>query len=165
MSEITRRPTRSGTALALSAAGLAILALAFTTTTAALGGFVATVVLAAGVTRGSRRLVDTAGGLFFVALLFAGVGRGGIEALLLAAVASVLAWDTAENALSLGEHLGRETPTTRLELVHAAATLAVLVVGAGVVYVLRSAATGGQPITAVVLLLVGATALVAAMRR
>lgn len=165
MSEITRRPTRSGTALALSAAGFAILALAFTTTTAALGGFVATVVLAAGVTRGSRRLVDTAGGLFFVALLFAGVGRGGTEALLLAAVASILAWDTAENALSVGEHLGRETATTRLEFVHAAATLAVLVVGVGVVYVLRSAATGGQPITAVVLLLVGATALVAAMRR
>ena len=165
MSEITRRPTRSGTALALSAAGFATLALAFTTATAAVGGIVATVVLAVGLTRTSRRIVDAAGGLFFLALLFAGVGAAGVEALLLAAVASMLAWDTGENALSIGEHLGRETETTRLELVHAATTLFVIVVGVGLVYALWSVASGGQPIAAVVLLLVGAIALVAAVRR
>ncbi|KAB1197143.1 MULTISPECIES: hypothetical protein [Haloferax] len=165
VSEITRRPTRSGAAIALSAAGLATLALAFTTATAAVGGLVGTLVIAAGLTRGSRRTLDAAGGVFFLALLFAGLGGVGTEALLLAAVASILAWDVAENALSVGEHLGRETDTTRLEIVHAATTLVVLTVGAGVVYAIWAVASGGQPIAAVVLLLVGAIALVAAVRR
>lgn len=165
MSEITRRPTRAGTVMALSTAGIATLALVFTTATAAVGGLVATVVLVAGLRRGSRRLLDAAGGVFFLALLVAGVGGAGAEALLLAAVASMLTWDVAENALSVGEHLGRETAATRLEVVHAATTLLVLVVGVGVVYALWSVASGGQPIAAVVLLLVGAVALVAAVRR
>ncbi len=151
--------------MAVSAAGLATLALAFTTATAALGGLVGTLVLAAGLVQGSRRTLDAAGGIFFLALLFAGVGGGGTEALLLTAVASILAWDVAENALSVGEHLGRETSTIRLETVHAATTLVVLVVAAGIVYALWLGASGGQPLTAVVLLLVGAIALVAAVRR
>ncbi|KAB1192309.1 hypothetical protein GJR96_02165 [Haloferax sp. MBLA0076] len=165
VSEITRLPTRTGTAIALSAAGLATLALAFTTTVAALAGLVGTVLLAAGLTRGSRRFLDTAGSVFFLALLAAGVSGSGLEALLLGGVASILAWDTAENALSVGGHLGRETDTTRLEVVHAATTLLVLTVGVAIVYVLGSVASGGQPVAAVVLLLVGVIALVAAVRR
>ncbi|KAB1186597.1 MULTISPECIES: hypothetical protein [Haloferax] len=165
MSEITRRPTRTGTAMALSAGGLATLALAFSTTTAGFGGLVGTVVLAAGLARGSRRILDVAGGVFFLALIFGGVGGVGVEALLLGAVASILAWDVGENALSVGDHLGRETDTTRLEVVHAATTLLVLTVGVGVVYALWVVASGGQPIAAVVLLLVGVIALVAWVRR
>ncbi len=165
MREITRAPTRTGTALSLSAAGLATLALAFTTTIAALGGVAAIALLAAGLTRGSRRLLDVAGGLLFVGLLAGGALGGSTEALLVAAIASVLAWDLAENSLSVGDHLGRETDTTRLELVHGATTLVVLAISAGVVYAIGIVASGGQPIAAVVLLLVGAIALVAGIRR
>ncbi|MCO8266472.1 hypothetical protein NKF06_07720 [Haloferax sp. AB510] len=165
VSEITRKPTRTGTAMALSAAGLTTFTLGFTTSTAAVGGLVATVALAAGLFRGSRRIVDAAGGLFFLSLLFAGASGAGTEALLLAALGSILAWDLAENARSIGEHLGRETDTLRLELVHAAATLVVLAVGAAVVYGADRAAAGGQPITAVVLLLVGVVALVTVVTR
>ncbi|MFC7204487.1 hypothetical protein ACFQJC_13250 [Haloferax namakaokahaiae] len=165
VSEITRAPTRTGTALSLSAAGIATLALAFSATTAALGGVAAVALLAAGLTRGSRRLLDVAGGLLFVGLLAGGALGGSTEALLVAAIASILAWDLAENSLTVGDHLGRETDTTRLELVHGATTLVVLTLGAAVVYVIGIVASGGQPVAAVVLLVVGAIALVAGIRR
>ncbi|ELZ74714.1 hypothetical protein C455_17267 [Haloferax larsenii JCM 13917] len=165
MSEITRQPTRPGTAMALSAAGLSVLVLAVTSPAAALLSLLAGIVLAGGLTRGSRRILDAAGGIYVLALLLGGLGDAGSEVLLLAAIASILAWDIAENALSVGDHLGRETDTTRLEVVHAATTLVVLTVGAGMVFAIGTAASGGQPITAVVLLLVGVIALVAGLRR
>ncbi|EMA02392.1 hypothetical protein C439_07415 [Haloferax mediterranei ATCC 33500] len=151
--------------MSLSAASLATLALAFTTTMAAAGALVATVILAASLVRSSRRVLDVAGGLFFLSLVVGGMSGPGAEPILLAAIASILAWDLGENALSVGDHLGRETDTTRLELVHAAATLLVLTVGAGVVYGVDAVASGGQPIAAVVLLLLGAVALVSVVRR
>ncbi|ELZ91914.1 hypothetical protein C440_16419 [Haloferax mucosum ATCC BAA-1512] len=165
MNEITRRPTRTGTAMSLSAAGFATLSLAFAAEMAAAGALVATVVLAAGLVRGSRRVLDAAGGLFFLSLAIGGVSGPGPESLLLAAIASILAWDLGENALSVGDHLGREADTTRLEVVHAATTLVVLTVGAGVVYGIAAVASGGQPIAAVVLLVLGAVALVSGVRR
>ncbi|WP_396610526.1 hypothetical protein ACH9L7_09760 [Haloferax sp. S1W] len=165
MTEITRLPTRPGTAMSLSAAGLSVLVLSLGSPTAAVVSLLAGVTLAGGLTRGSRRVLDVAGGLYFLSLVAAGVGTAGVEILLLAAITSILAWDIGENALSVGDHLGRETETTRLEVVHAATTVLVLTVGAGVVFALGLAASGGQPVTAVVLLLVGVIALVAGMRR
>lgn len=149
----------------LSAAGFVIPALGFTTSTAAVGGFAVTVALITGLVRGSWRIVDAAGGLSFLLSLFAGVSGAGMEALLLVAAESILVWDPADNARSVGAHLDCEIDTLRLELVHAAATPVVLVVGVAVVYGADRAAVGGQPITAVVLPLVGIVALVAAVAR
>ncbi|SHG37784.1 DUF7519 family protein [Halobaculum gomorrense] len=71
--------------------------------------------------RWSRLLIAVGSGLLFVAVLTSGVVRGAsTTALVVAAAATILAWDAAENAVSLGVQVGAhpETVTVRGELAH-----------------------------------------------
>jgi hypothetical protein len=77
--------------------------------------------------RGRERLLFSAGtGLVFVSLLISGVvyETDGLT-LLLTGVLTVVAWDFAEQAVNLGEQVGREARTYQTELVHGGATMAV----------------------------------------
>ncbi|WP_080509973.1 hypothetical protein [Halorubrum saccharovorum] len=57
--------------------------------------------------RWSRALIDVGTGLVFLGVLVTGVTRGaGTTALLLATLATLLAWDAAENAVSVGGLIG-----------------------------------------------------------
>ena len=164
MSEITRSPPVLGSSLALVAATIALVAATLTSQSAVAPAAVGVLLLGVGLYRASRRFVTTGSAALFLAVLLAGV-RGGVpEAVLLAALATVLAWDTADHALGVGEQLGREADSSRLVLVHAATTLLVGVFGSAVCYAAYLAVGGGQPVSAVVLLLLGAVALVAALR-
>jgi hypothetical protein len=100
----------------------------------------------------------------FGGVLLAGAQGGGPEALVLGLLGTVVAWDVGEHAVGLGEQLGREATTTRSELVHAAASLAVGAAGATLGYGVFLVAAGGQPTTALVFLLIGVVALAAAVR-
>lgn len=127
-------------------------------------GMVATATLAYALREGSERLLGAGVATLVVALLLGGVLGTPAELLVIAAGATVLAWDVGDNALGVGEQLGRNARTDRLELVHAAASLAVAVVGSAVAYGVFRLAGGGRPVLAVVLLLLGATILVAVLR-
>ncbi|MFD1597695.1 DUF7519 family protein [Halobellus rarus] len=153
-----------GTSVALFAGFASLLGLALTSIEALAVGIAGLALLAVGLFAPVRRLVTIAGGCFLLALLVAGIRGGGAEPLLVAALGAVLAWDVGEFATGVGEQLGRDADTARLETVHAATSLLVGVVGAGVVYGVYLAAGGGQPTSAVVLLLFGAVVLVAVLR-
>lgn len=79
---------------------------------------------------GVQRALVTAGtALLFVGVVASGVVRGAsLPELLLATVATVLAWDSAEQAVSLGRQVGRRASTARAELTHAGGTVLVGVV-------------------------------------
>jgi len=79
-------------------------------------------------------------------------------------VGTVVAWDVATNAVELGEQMGREADTTRAEVTHALATTGVGVVLAATSYGVYVLSGGGQPVGAVIALLVGALALLSALR-
>jgi hypothetical protein len=149
--------------LTLAAALVAAVALVPVPTAVGIG-VLATGLFVAGLRRESTGLVDAAAGTLVAALLVAGVFGAPAELLVVSTAAAVLAWDVADNALTVGEQLGRNARTERLELVHAAATLTVAIVGSAFAYGVFRLAGGGRPLLAVVLLLLGATLIVAVLR-
>lgn len=121
-------------------------------------------VLAAGVApvrRGRERpLVAMGTGLVFLAVLTSGVVRTtDLAPLLVAGALTVLAWDAAENAVSIGRQLGEAAQTVRSELVHGAASG--LVAGGAVLLVLGVDRLGidGLPFAALAALLLAGVAL------
>jgi hypothetical protein len=164
MTEITRRPATAGVSLSMVAATVGFVGVALAAAGAAAPAAVGVVVLALGLYRGSRRVVTFGASALFVGIVYAGVQGGAAEPLLLAALGTVVSWDAGEYAIGVGEQLGRDADTTRLTLVHSATTLLVGVAGAAVVYAVYLSVGGSQPVAALVLVLLGAIALVAALR-
>jgi len=151
-------------AAATGAAFAAAVALLAAAPTAATFGFLGLVLVAAGASRASERALTYGTGVQTLGVAFAGFAGGGVEATLAAAVAVVIAWDLGDHALSLGADVGRNGRSRRNLLVHAAGTLVVGALTAGIAYGTYLAATGGQPIAALVFLLLGAVVVASAFR-
>jgi len=161
---IDPRPDRSAVALAGGSGGAAALALV-ASPGAALPAALGTVALAAGTARGSE-----AGATLGLLGLLLGTLLGGLAGLpaatlVVAAGASVLAWDVALQAIDLGRTLGRTADGRRPLAVHAAATATVVALAGALAYAVFRIAGGGRPVTALVLLLVGAVASTLALGR
>lgn len=162
---VSRGPTRTGVVLSMGATAVVVLALAAAGVPAGLGiGALGGVALVAGALVGSRRLLDYAALVVFGAVVFSGVGGAHPGPLLVSLVALVVAWDAAEQAINVGEQLGREARTRRAESVHVATTTVVGLGGAAVGYGAYRLAGSGQPASAVVVLLLGTVLIVWALR-
>jgi len=114
---------------------------------------------------GRERLLFSAGtGLVLVAILTSGVlYESDTQTLLIAGVLTVLAWDLAEQAVNLGEQVGREARTYPVELVHGGATLAVGGVGIALTRGIAGADITGLPLLVLAGLLAAAFFLVVAL--
>jgi hypothetical protein len=162
--EIDRRPAPLSAVVALAAAAVtAIAASVGSTAGGALAGF-GIVVLAPAVINGSRRLVHAGAIALLAGVVVGGAGDAPELWTLVATVAAVVAWDAGQNAISLGEQLGRRADTARAEVVHTAATVALGTTTAGVAYVLYQVAGGSRPLSGVVFLLVAVAILLQALR-
>lgn len=126
-------------------------------------GAAGVLVLWVGLLRGTRSAVTTGALGLFVASVVAGARAAPIVPVLTGVVLAVVAWDTGTNAISIGEQLGRSADTTRIEVIHGTATIAVGALTAAVGYAIYRFGAGGQPVAAVVFFLVGAVLLVAAL--
>ncbi len=162
MTEIDRSPARLSGGLAVGAGGLAVAAAP--SPAAAPFGVAGVVLLLVGVLRGSRRAVTAGALLAFGGVVAAGLGDAPAASLLVGTAAAVLAWDLGEQAINVGEQLGRAASTRNGELVHAANSTLVAVAAVGLGYGLFLVASGGQPVTALVVLLGAALLLAAALR-
>lgn len=163
--EVDHGPARLSGALSLAAGAVAVAAIGTLGTPLATAGAAAGLpVLLVGVGRGSRRAVSIGSFLTFTGVLAAGIWDAPPEPLLVGAVATVLAWDLGEQAINVGEQLGRAAKTDRGELVHAASATVVGTVAIAVGYGIFHLATGGRPLAALFLLLVAAIALAEAIR-
>lgn len=120
--------------------------------------------LAVGLLRGSNGNVTVGAFGLFVAAITSGAGGAPIGPVLLSVITAVLAWDYGGTAISIGRQLGTEARTGRIEAVHMGASALVGISTAGVGYGLYWAGSGGQPITAVVFLVLAAVFLVLALR-
>ncbi|WP_435064610.1 DUF7519 family protein [Halobaculum sp. EA56] len=162
---VTRTPPRLGVALAALSAAVGAAALGLASPSAAGLAAVGVALVAVGTLVGSRRVLG-AGAVSLVAgvLVAGGLAGAGPGPLLTGGIAAALSWDLGEHAIGLGEQLGRETDVTRNLATHAAASLAVGAVAGAVTFGVYVAAAGGQPVVALVFLLVGAVALVSALR-
>lgn len=157
-------PARRSAAMSLGAAALAGLT--------AVGGFGWWVLLSpagvgllgVGLHHGSRRLLSAGAAALVLASVITGLAGGGPARLVVAVAAAAVAWDLGEHAIGLGEQLGRRADTRRLEFLHASAAVGVAAAAAGAVYVAFALSGGGRPLAALLLLLVGVMALLAAVR-
>ncbi|WP_439025435.1 DUF7519 family protein [Haloarchaeobius sp. DT45] len=131
---------------------------------ALVGALLVTIALAPGRGRRTRTLLKVGSGFVFLAVLVAGVTRqASFDALLLAGVAAVLAWDAGETAVNVGEQLGQEPTTWPVESVHLLGTALVGAITVGVGRVARGLGTPGLPLTQFALLLVAIVVLTAAL--
>ncbi|PCR90703.1 DUF7519 family protein [Natrinema ejinorense] len=161
---IRTTPSRISSSLAVGAAGVAGVT--------GLGGAGWSILLAplgvalvaGGLWRSDRRIVVGGCAALWCATLATGVAGGEPARIVLAVAATFVAWDFGERAITLGDQLGPRARTRRLELAHAAVTIAVATVGVGPVYLVFLFASGGQSVLTLVSLLIGATALLAALR-
>ena len=161
---IERSPTYLSSTLALLAGVSTAVLSAYAQV--ALGATLAgLLVLGLGLGVGRQSPVTVGGGLLVAGVVAAGVSGAPVSATVLGMTTALLAFDLGTTALGLGEQLGRETPTSEVELLHAVASAAV---GLGVVVpalAIREVATGGQPVSAVFGLLVVVLLSVVVLRR
>ncbi|WP_244605525.1 DUF7519 family protein [Halorussus marinus] len=162
--EIDRSPAVLSSALAASAAAISAGASALTSTIGLGFGAAGFVLVAIGLARGWRRAVGLGASGLLVGALAGGVLTGAPFLLLPGVIAAVLAWDFGEQAINVGEQLGRAADTAQLEATHAAASTVVGAGAGGLGYAIYLGSSGGQPVTALVFLLLGAVALTSALR-
>jgi len=162
---VARRPPRSGVAVAALSAATGTATLGVASAPAGAVAAVGLLLVGAGTLVASRRVLGWGAVSLVAATLSAGAVSGaGPGPLLVGGLSAALSWDLGEHAVGLGEQLGRETDATRNLATHAAASIAVGAVAAAVAFGVYTAAAGGQPVAALVFLLVGAIALVSALR-
>jgi hypothetical protein len=162
--EIDRSPALLSTALAITAAAIAAGTSALASTTGLAVGAGGFLVVLLGVLRGSRRAITLGSTALLIAALVGGLGADAPYLLLPGVIATVLAWDLGEQAINVGEQLGRGAETTQLEATHAAGSTVVAVGAGGLGYGIYLLSSGGQPVTALVFLLLAAVVLTSALR-
>lgn len=122
-------------------------------------------VIAAGLLLVNNRTWVTIGSvmLFLSVIIAAGIGAP-VEFVLVSMAATALTWDIGQNAISLGEQMGRHTETARNEIIHASASTIIAMLTTGFGYIVYLTAGGGRPTAALMLLLFGIVFLIWAIR-
>lgn len=133
-----------------------------------LPGIVGLAVLVTGVMaarRGYERFLISAGtGGILLSVFVAGMVQGAAVPAMLAATAStVAAWDCGEQAINLGQQIGRQATTWRAELVHDGAGLVVGGLGVGLGLAFVTAGVSGLPLMGLTTLLAAAVVLAAGL--
>ncbi|WP_435178952.1 DUF7519 family protein [Halorussus sp. AFM4] len=143
----------------LGVAGGAVLADSFPATLRVLPGLLGVLLFGAGVAplrgRGSRTLVKLGAGFVLIGVLISGVFDALPAGTLVAgATAAVVGWDLGENAVNVGEQLGRAASTWRTEGVHAAGAMLVGVAAILTAELVDGIGSSGLSLPALALLLV-----------
>lgn len=116
--------------------------------------------------QGSRLLVKIGTGGLFLSVVLAGLFReADITLLLLTGAGTVLAWDGGDYAIGVGEQLGRQARTWRLEVAHFAASALVSGVAVASVLLAQRLANNQLSLSSFVLTFVAALLLLGALRR
>ncbi|WP_273838579.1 hypothetical protein [Halococcus sp. PRR34] len=155
-------PARISVGLALAASFVGTLALAVSTVSLAAGGL-GFVLVGLGLVRGWRSAVTLGGAGLFCGVVLAGLVGAPAIVVVFATAAAVVAWDVATFGIDVGEELGREADTTRLELVHAGTSVVTAAIPAMIGMVLFRTAEGGTALVPIALLC-GAVVLVVVLR-
>jgi len=101
----------------------------------------------------SRSAVSFGAGSILVCVLIGGVSGIPAHLLLLSMVGTITAWDVGHYGIALGTQLGKGDHNRRVEYVHAGITLALGIVAASVAYMVYTLSPGGQPVSALIFLL------------
>ena len=163
MTPIDRSPARLSRWASLVAALVALVSSGFYSWPALVTGTLGLGLLGVGLARG--RITGVTVGAFglFAGAILAGAQGAPVIPVLIGVTFAVLAWDLGGSAISIGDQLGRDADTVRLEAVHMTGSIAVGVVTAGVGFGLYQTGDSGQPVAALVFLVIASVLLVAAL--
>jgi hypothetical protein len=89
------------------------------------------------------------------AVITGAYGAAPTELMLIGVTSTVLAWDVGQHGIGLGEQLGANTHTQRVQFVHTAVSAVVLGSISTVVYLVSLAGSGGRPAPAVAVAVLG----------
>lgn len=124
-------------------------------------GVAGLLVLSVGVTIGRRVATTIGAGGIVGGGLVAGVGGAPTGATLVAVACGIIAWDLGRYGLGLADQLGRGADTRRSEVTHAVAGIGVGMASVGAGSIVFERASGGQPLSALVALVLAAVVAVA----
>ena len=161
---IDRAPVRLSSWLSITAGFTCVVFAGQSSAYGLAGGTLGVVLLSGGLFARSARLATIGAAILVLASLLAGVDGATVGTVLVSATAGVLAWDFATTAIDLGAHVGRETDTRDVELLHASASAVAGVATVSFGYVVYLAVSGTQPTAALVFLLCAAIAMTIALR-
>ncbi|MFC7142696.1 hypothetical protein ACFQMA_23035 [Halosimplex aquaticum] len=165
--EVTHAPARFSSILSVAAALLAVVVTGlFAPLSAPIGLFGLAGVAAGLFVFESERLTIAGTAIVFVGVVACGFFSSVPEIMLFASLATIVSFDLGSNAFSVGRQLSEQTDTQRGESVHAAATVFVGVVAAGISYGIYLVPAGaGLTIPALALLLLAALFLIWSIRQ
>jgi hypothetical protein len=153
MTEVDPRPSRSSLGLIATVGAVLPVVTAAASAGAAGLGVLAVAVTVAGAALTRRRIVDVGLVVAFASVVVAASADAPAVVVLAALVATVATWDVAGNALSLGDQLGRDASTFRVEALHALSSVTVGGVAATAGLAVFTAGPTGVPTAALFLLL------------
>ncbi|WP_436344348.1 DUF7519 family protein [Natronorubrum sp. FCH18a] len=162
---ITRRPTLVLSTAAIVAVLIGLLSTVVGPSSALAFGGVGAVVFAIGLVRSRRSALDAGAVILFAGIVVAGLDRTAVEPTVVGTIAVVVAWDLGHSAVALGDQLGREAQTVRLEAVHVVSSLLIGLLAGTVGYAVYVVAGGSQPAAAAVFLLLAAVLLIVGLGR
>lgn len=114
----------------------------------------------------SRRLVTLGAAVVgFAALVAGALDQTSTVSLFAAVTAAMIAWDAADHAIGLGEHVGRDADSAAVELVHSGASTVVGATAVGIALGATSVEAIDLPLSGLVLLLAAALVLMLALYR
>lgn len=151
----THRPAVFSRNLSLAYGALLVVACAVGSEWALLTALAGLAALGLGLGLGTGLLVSFGFALFGLAAVLREAGDGSVEGILLVVLLAALAWDAGQRAIDLGDQLGREAGTRRLEYLRAGNSALVGATATAVGYgVFSIAGESGQFTDAVVLLVI-----------
>ncbi|SDJ60990.1 DUF7519 family protein [Natronorubrum texcoconense] len=161
---VTRKPTVLLCIAAAVAASVSVLSTAIGPSSAVTFGAVGAVIFAAGLVRSRQSALDAGALAIFAGIVIGGLEQTAVEPTVVGTIAVVVAWDLGHSAVALGDQLGREAQTRRLETVHVVSSLLIGLFAGTVGYAVYVAG-GSQPVAAAVLLLLAAILLIVGLGR
>ena len=154
--QIEHRPTAISWAIGLIAIVMATIVLAAGELIGGLlAGFAGLIFLIA-VGRSDRSVFNIGIAVLVLALIAAAITPTPPTSVLVATILAVIAWDQFETAFTLGEQIGVNQPTARLEIFNAGTTALVGAIGGGIIYIGFLLIPTGWPLTAIIVMLIAA---------
>lgn len=131
---------------------------------ALVGLYVLVLGLGSAVAGWERWFTNAGTGSVLVAVFFSGfVHDASTQALLVGTAATVVAWDLSEQAINMGEHVGRQARTWPVELAHVTGAVVVAAAGVGGAIAIGGANITGLPLVGLAGMLVAGVALATAL--
>ena len=153
---IEHRPTIVSSAFGLIAVGLAASVLADGDLLGGLLAGMAAIVFILAIGGPNRRVFNIGIVVLVLALVVGALTPTPLTSVLAATILAIIAWDQFETAFTLGDQVGGNQPTARVEVFNAGATTVVGATGGVIIYAVYLSIPTGWPLTAIIVMLIGA---------